>query len=301
MKTDKELYRLFASRPDFLFECAGIKVSGTYEMKSVTFKEFERRSDGLLEPLSNKEPVYIAEFQAYEDKTVYHRLIMEMAAYGKEYPEREVRGILVFTTSELDPKTQPWQGMSKSGDGLKIVYLDDFLDKLKDKHPSHPLVAVFSPLQIEDIDILRENAKQWRQDIEQGGLHGKAKENFVAVFTRWMQERFSNLTYEEVVSMFAEITPLEDTVSYKEIFAKGEKEGKFEGKLEGKLEGKFEGKLEGKTEGRYETIMEEIERLCLLRAQNVLTDAIFKILSDPLKKELEYMKIMMDMKKKEAA
>jgi hypothetical protein len=36
-------------------------------MKSVTFKEFERRSDGLLEPDSEDETVYIAEFQAYED------------------------------------------------------------------------------------------------------------------------------------------------------------------------------------------------------------------------------------------
>jgi len=30
-------------------------------MKSVTFREFERRSDGLAEPLSDEEPVYIAE------------------------------------------------------------------------------------------------------------------------------------------------------------------------------------------------------------------------------------------------
>lgn len=55
-----ELYTLFSSRPDLLFKCAGIEISGTYEMKSVTFKEFEQRSDGLLEPVSGEEPVYIA-------------------------------------------------------------------------------------------------------------------------------------------------------------------------------------------------------------------------------------------------
>ena len=86
MKTDKELYTIFASRPDLLFECAGINISGTYVMSSVTFKEFEQRSDGLLEPVSEEDPVYIAEFQAYSDDTVYHRLIMEMAAYGKNHP-----------------------------------------------------------------------------------------------------------------------------------------------------------------------------------------------------------------------
>jgi len=111
MKTDKELYTLFSSRPDLLFKCAGIEISGTYEMKSVTFKEFEQRSDGLLEPVSGEEPVYIAEFQGYSDNTVYHRLIMEMAAYGKIYPDRDIRGILVFTTSVFDPETSPWHDM----------------------------------------------------------------------------------------------------------------------------------------------------------------------------------------------
>ena len=69
MKTDRELYRLFAARPDYLFACAGIKIFGTCEMKSVTFKEFERRSDGLPEPISDSDPVYLAEFQAYADNT----------------------------------------------------------------------------------------------------------------------------------------------------------------------------------------------------------------------------------------
>jgi len=295
MKTDKELYRLFAARPDYLFECAGIKVTAAYKMKSVTFKEFERRSDGLLEPLSDKEPVYIAEFQAYEDKTVYHRLIMEMAVYGKEHPDRNIRGILVFTCSGLDPKTKPWHELTASGESLKVVYLDDFLDKLEKKHPDHPLVAVFSPLRIGDREVLRKNAGKWRQDIEKEP-DGKTRENFVSVFTRWMQERFSNLTYEEVISMFAEVTPLEETVSYKEIFAKGATQGKTEGKTEGKIEGK----IEGKHEGRYETIREELDRLLLLRLQNILSESLFEILSGPLKKELEYLEILMDRKNRMA-
>jgi len=283
MKTDKELYRLFAARPDYLFECAGIKVSGTYEMKSVTFKEFERRSDGLLQPLSDSDPVYLVEFQAYADNTVYHRLVMEMAAYGKEHPDRKIRGILVFTASELDPKTDPWHKLTEAGESLKVVYLDDFLDKLEKRHPDHPLLAVFSPLRIGDTEVLRRNAGKWRQDIEKEP-DTKARENFVAVFTRWMQERFSNLTYEEVISMFAEITPLEHTVSYKEIFAKGTNHGKTEGKTE------------GKQEGRYETIREELERLRVLRSQNVLNESLFEILSGPLKKELQYLEMLMDMK-----
>jgi predicted transposase YdaD len=88
-----------------------------------------------------------------------------------------------------------------------------------------------------------------------------------------MQERFSTLSYEEVIKMFADMTPLEETRSYKEIFAKGEAKGETKGKVK----------------GRYETIREELERLRLLCSQNVLTQGLFEILSGPLKRELIYL------------
>jgi hypothetical protein len=195
---------------------------------------------------------------------------MEMAAYGKEHPERTVRGILVFTTAALDPKTSPWyHDLNCCGEGLKVVYLDDFLKKLEKEHPDHPLPAVFKPWQIQDAEILRKNAKIWWKKIERGEADEAVKAGFEAVFIRWMQERFSTLSYEEVIKMFADMTPLEETRSYKEIFAKGE--------------------AKGEVKGRYETIREELERLRLLRSQNVLTQGLFEILSGPLKRELIYL------------
>lgn len=89
--------------------------------------------------------------------------------------------------------------------------------------------------------------------------------------------------------MFAEMTPLEETRSYKEIFAKGAEEGR--------IRGINEGINEGRTEGRYETIREELERLALLKSQNVLTQELFEILSDPLKKEMGYLEVLREMKK----
>ena len=191
---------------------------------------------------------------------------MEMAAYGKVHPGRLVRGILVFTTSKFDPKTDPWYELTKSDKNvLKVVYLDDFLDNLEKQSPDHPLVAVFKPWRIEDTDILRKNAKTWYQNIEKSKLDKHVRENFYSVFIRWMQERFKNLKYEEVLNMFVEMTPLEETVSYKEIFAKG------------MADGRTVGKIEGKTEGRLETISEELNRLELLKSQNVLNDSLFEI------------------------
>jgi len=53
------------------------------------------------------------------------------------------------------------------------------------------------------------------------------KENLESVFSRWMQERFKKLSYEEVIKMFVELTPLENTRSYKELVAIGEKKGEI--------------------------------------------------------------------------
>ena len=235
MKTDKELFKLFSVYPELLFEAANLKPKDKYDMTSVTFKEFERRSDGLLEPKSNNEPVYMVEFQSYWDLTIYHRLVMEMAAYGKENPERDIRGILVFTNKNLDKKTLPWHELTNSKKNLfKVIYLEDFLDQLEKKDPNHPLVATFKPYREKNKILLRKNAKKWYQNIHNSFLPTEAKDGFEAVFTRWMQERFVNLSYKEITEMFVELTPLEQTRSYKELVSIGEKRGEKRGEERGK-------------------------------------------------------------------
>lgn len=278
MKTDKELYKLFKAYPPYLFDCAEIKTSETYHMKSVTFKEFEQRSDGFLESSSDNAPVYLAEFQAYPDESVYHRLAIEMASYGKENPKKDIRGILVFTTPNLDPKTSPWYELTKSEkDVLKVVYLQDVLDKLEKKQPEHPLVAVLKPWRIGNIDILKADAGKWYRNIKKSDLDEHIRENLTEVFTRWMLERFKDMDYEEVIKMFVELTPLEETRAYKEIFGKGA----------------LEGEKRGETKGKLKAVKDEIERLSLMRSQNILTESIFELLVRPLKKELKYLEALL--------
>ena len=238
MKTDKELYKLFAACPELLFEAANYDPGDTYKMVSITLKEFERRSDGFLEPQSKDSPVYFAEFQAYWDKTIYHRLALEMAAFGVENPDRDIRGILVFTDENLDKKTSPWYELTKSKKNVfHVVYLKKYLNDLEKKDPNNPLVSAFKPYREANKQILKKNAKKWYKNINESSLPDQVKVNFEMIFTRWMQERFKNLSYEEVLKMFVELSPLEETRSYKELVAIGKKEGKKEGKREGKKEG----------------------------------------------------------------
>ena len=177
MKTDKQLYKLFSSNPDYLFQSAGIRKQSKYTMKSVTFKELEKRTDGVLEPEDINAPVYIVEFQAQKDDTIYHRLIIEMSCYAMENQECKIKGILVFLYKGIDPMTKPWHYLSKSKDKyLRIVYLEDYIKQLEKRNPKHPLVIVFKPLFEKNNNIIRENASIWNKQIINSRLPEEVKE-----------------------------------------------------------------------------------------------------------------------------
>ena len=270
MKTDKELFKLFSSCPELLFEAANFEVNDTYKMTSITLKEFERRSDGFLKPTSEKSPVFFTEFQAYWDDTIYHRLVMEMSAFGVENPKSDIRGMLVFTHENLDLKTSPWYELTHSKkDVFRVVYLENFLKDLKKKDPNHPLIATFKPYQIKNQQTLRKKSRSWYKNITKSSLPEEVKDSFEAVFTRWMQERFPKLSYEEVTKMFVELTPLEETRSYKELVAIGEKKGEKKGEKRGEKRGEKIGEKIGSEKGVKKLIARLIAQKFGIKIQRV--------------------------------
>ena len=50
MEMDKKLYQIFTTAPDMLSQLLSLPFKGEYTMKSLTFKELEQSSDGILEP-----------------------------------------------------------------------------------------------------------------------------------------------------------------------------------------------------------------------------------------------------------
>ncbi len=245
MKTDKEFYKLFSADPKRLFELIGIPAQVDYTMKSITLKDFELRMDGFLESDDKNEPVYFVEFQGYPDETIYHRIIKAMAVYGETHPERPIRGMILFTKESLDPKTKPWYNLTQFKDqGFKVYYFDEMLKKLEEKEMHHPLVSVFKPYLIEDQEVLKEESKKWYVALEDGVLNKRVRDIYCTVFIRWMQERFTKLTYEEIFIMLESLTPIEETISYKELVEKGKKEGKKEGEKKGEEKGRNEEKIE---------------------------------------------------------
>src|SRR5437762_956247 len=114
MKTDKELYRIFAAAPEWVFELAGLPSPGESTLQSFTVKALERRADGVIVPELPDQPLTIIEFQFQPDDTIYRRIVVEMVALQDAFPERVVQGVIFFGYNHLDPRTAPWTQVVRS-------------------------------------------------------------------------------------------------------------------------------------------------------------------------------------------
>jgi len=245
-------------------------------MESVTLKEFERRTDGVLKPKDPNEPTYLMEFQAQNDSNIYHRLIMEMSSFAMANSGCEVRGILVFLHKGLDPKTRPWHYLSKSKDKfLRIVYLKDYIRDLEQKYPKHPMVLVFKPLFESNLDNLRKNSKQWYQQIAKCRLPKMAKNNLQDAFASWLLARFPHIDYKEFLTMIENLPNIEETLAYKQLVAIGQKRGE-------KL-----GEKRGKKHGERATLIRQMQIIERMNQNGELDDNTFGKLSETFKNDLK--------------
>ncbi|KOR28323.1 hypothetical protein TI03_04980, partial [Achromatium sp. WMS1] len=76
----------------------------------------------------------------------------------------------------------------------------------------------------------------------------------------WFLERFTCKTPREILTMLQNLTPLEETLAYKTIFAEGEIKGRAEGEAYGVIKGKEEGKIEGKIIGEAALLKRQLIR-----------------------------------------
>jgi len=108
MRTDKQVYEILEAYPPWLFELTGLPSPGPCRFQSMTLKAIERRTDGVLVPDAEHEPLSVVELQMQFDPTVYNRIAIEMALIQEQYNQRSVQGIIIFLTASIDPKTPPW-------------------------------------------------------------------------------------------------------------------------------------------------------------------------------------------------
>ena len=98
MKTDKQVFLIFQTQPEWLFQLIGKPSPGKCRMRSVTRKALERTTDGLIEPLDPSQDLTISEFQFQLEPKIYLRVIEAMTGAQGDNNMRGVRGIIIFPT-----------------------------------------------------------------------------------------------------------------------------------------------------------------------------------------------------------
>ena len=240
MKTDKQIFQIFQAQPQWVFLLAGLPSPGECKFESISIKAIETHCDGVLIPVAAEKKLTVVEVQGYNDTGIYERLVIEMAMVQRQNSGREVEGIIIFLDRGLDPMTEPWTKV------IRTISLLESIDQIQKVEPHHPLVAVFSPLFIENEELLERQAAPCYNWISESELPAAVRKTLAEVFVNWLEQRFSHKGKREIEEMLVgQLPDLRETQSGKDLIAIGKVEGKVEGKAEGLAEGKAEGKAEG--------------------------------------------------------
>jgi hypothetical protein len=80
MKTDQAIYTYLRTGAEaFRILTGGLRLSGPYRFRSITFKAIERRADGVCEPeTGNVGSIYVVEFQAQPKDTAWYNLMTKV-------------------------------------------------------------------------------------------------------------------------------------------------------------------------------------------------------------------------------
>jgi len=138
----------------------------------MTLKAIERRTDGVLVPDAEHEPLSVVELQIQFDPTIYNRIAIEMALIQEQYNQRNVQGIIIFLTTSIDPKTPPWNKI------VQVFYLTEMLEALSIRIPELPLVALFRPVLEENLETLEKKLLDTTIRSKASTLRARPKENY---------------------------------------------------------------------------------------------------------------------------
>ena len=94
MRTDKQIYSIFAANPRWLFELTRLAWPGPCTMKSVSLKALEQTTDGVIFPEASDADLWVVEFQFQFDLMIYNRIAIEMALVQQQAPLRGVQGVI---------------------------------------------------------------------------------------------------------------------------------------------------------------------------------------------------------------
>ncbi len=225
MATDKQIYLILQRCPKFLHILGGYRSPGQSVFKSLEFKDLSRRADGIEFPLDPDQPLTVIEAQfglVTKKGNVYRQIIAKMVMAQEEYPERDMRGVILFANRACDPDTQPWKKL------VRVRYLDETLAKLEAKNPKNPLVCVFKPVMEQNDEKLVCQAPQHYRAIQRSKkLTATQRDTLTEVFENWLLQRFKDKTKQEL-AMILDLPDVRQTRCGRELLDEGREEGMAE-------------------------------------------------------------------------
>lgn len=224
MTTDKQVYLIFRTLPEMVYVLAGLPNPGVCHMESVSFKDIERTTDGLIVPDDESRPMCLFEVQFQLSATIYTRMAVSMALAQEPHLPREIQGVVFFARRAMDPATPPWPRI------VHAVYLEEELLRLARNEPGHPLVAVFAPVFVEDESELEAAAAGYYHQLETASLTEAQRDTLMRVFFDWLMERLQTKSREEI-AMILNLSDVRESRAAKELLDEGRKEGLQEGVL----------------------------------------------------------------------
>jgi len=169
----------------------------------------------------------VVEFQAQPAPGAWYNLLTKVGLIGEQRPRNDVRGLRIFLHERDDPGLP--LGMAEANPPFTAVYLNRFLPERLAREPDNPFVAVLGPLVIERDAELKAQAPRLWQAIQSAPLSETIRERLAEVLQFWLFERVRALDAEEIFAMITQLTQLEETRAYQQIFSKGKAEGEARG------------------------------------------------------------------------
>lgn len=235
MDTDHIFYELFLDHLDWLRDFSGLPLPEECKGSSLTLKQLEIRCDLLLTPKNPQaDPHYLIEFQLYHDHSIFNRVELARQIIWKQlnskkdcrridYQPCQVEAAIIFGSEADLPNT-----CSRSSEGIRILFIDELLDQLKENQPNSPLLAALNPLKDSKPELEKRAAQYY--DVIQScpDLTKDDREVLNEIFLNILFQRFKTKSRKTIQAMIAELTPIKETRVGQELLKEGMQKGREE-------------------------------------------------------------------------
>jgi len=253
MRRDSIFYKLFQQFPPLLFQLLPSPPpnADTYRFDSVAVKEPKFEIDGVFLPNEVDGVVYFCEVQFQKDEQLYERLFAESLLYFYRNRDRfsDWQTVIIYPSRSTEQsKIHPYEGLLNS-DRVHRIYLSE-LGNIRQL----PIwVALMVLTTVDENQAPAEARYLLQRNVDQSSSRA-----IIEMVTTIMVYKFEELSQQEVETMLG-IT-LQETRVYREIKAKGVKQGRVQGLMQGRKQGSTQGRKQGREQEAVNLVVRQLTK-----------------------------------------